>query len=202
MPAARRRHVSNGRKHATEDSTAEAVEPAPQAKLQPRRHRWAAFSAFAVTVGLLALVNVPWPRLAVQLLGNSSFIQQQYLPRAEFQPVSQLRTVEQDGNVYKPSLGIFPRRCKWRDVVPADAAVVAVDGSNIASNSSASNDSSRVHYEYWDFEKQHWTDQQPAACRLQGSASPGPPAPWTFYKGNPRTEVVPSTHHVTYHNLW
>eukprot|EP00878_Enallax_costatus_P029496 GHUV01031987.1.p1 GENE.GHUV01031987.1~~GHUV01031987.1.p1 ORF type:complete len:403 (+),score=78.28 GHUV01031987.1:1173-2381(+) len=202
MPAARRRHVANGHKDATGDSTATAVKPAPPTSPQPRRHRWAVFGAFAVAVALLALVNVTWPNLAVQLLHNSSFSQQQQPPPAEFQAISQLRSTEQDGTVYKPSLGIFPKGCKWRDVVPADAAVAAQPGSNTTSNSSASSNSSRVHYEYWDLKNQQWTDQQPAACRLQGYPDPGPPASWTFYKGNPRTEVVPSTHHVTYHNLW
>lgn len=30
----------------------------------------------------------------------------------------------------------------------------------------------------------------------------GPPQPWQLHKDNPRTEVIPSTHHVTYRNLW
>jgi hypothetical protein len=39
-----------------------------------------------------------------------------------------------------------------------------------------------------------------AAAAVSGCA--GPPKPWRFHKSNPRTEVVPFTHHVTYRNLW
>lgn len=201
MPTTRRRAVVS-RQRQTADNPAAAVKPASPAKPQPSRHRWVAFSAFAVLVALLALGNSVWPYL-VRLLTHRSSNKQQ--PPAEFEPVSHPLSIEQDGKVFKPALGIFPRGCKWRDVVPADIAAAAPYNSSQTSANNSSNstsNSSRVQYEFWDFNTQQWTSQQPAICRLQGYPAPGPPAPWTFYKSNPRTEVVPLTHHVTYHNLW
>lgn len=77
-------------------------------------------------------------------------------------------TTAPDGTTYGPSLGIFPHGCKWRDVSHPN--------------------SSDISYEYWvptapaaaaegagDSQGAAgvWSNQQPAACRLQASAAPG-----------------------------
>jgi hypothetical protein len=58
-----------------------------------------------------------------------------------------------EGTVTGPSLGIFPRGCKWRDVVQRNT--------------------SHVTYQYWDAASGQWSGAQPQACRLQGYGPPG-----------------------------
>ncbi|WIA28051.1 hypothetical protein OEZ86_010636 [Tetradesmus obliquus] len=129
---------------------------------------------------LLAAANLLYPQLLQQLLDRSS--------SSDFAPISQVHSTVIGNRTFKPALGIFPRGCKWRDVVEKG--------------------STAVQYEYWQEAEQQWVQQQPLSCKLQGEPIPGAsdqqtkPSSWRFHKGNPRTEVVPSKHHVTYRNLW
>eukprot|EP00775_Hariotina_reticulata_P006840 gene6840-7058_t len=136
---------------------------------------------------LLAAANLLVPELLLQL--RRRWYQQAGLAGTDTthsytstSNLSVLHSTTIGDKTYKPTFGIYPRSCKWRDEV--------------------SDNSTQVDYEYWDDAAQHWSHQQPAACVLQGFRKPGPPRPWQMYKNNPRTEVVPSQHHVIYRNLW
>lgn len=189
MPAARRRTPAKAQQQAVDGKTVAAAGSLGGAKPRRSSRTWISLLAFCSLIAVLSLRNVFYPQTLQQLWHSSRATQQQRSTATDYQPVSQLLSVEQHGKIYKPALGIFPVGCKWRDVIPAEAAHNSSSHSN-------------VQYEYWSEQQQRWTSQQPVACRLQGHPDPGPSAPWRFYKSNPRTEVVPSTHHVTYHNLW
>lgn len=197
MSSVRRRAASSSNsQHAPVDRYQEEVDSrnnGPQQQQQRQRYRLLQFTAAAAAACVVAITAVVF--IGPSLLSEAGHQQQ---PLAVFLgyssspgsgstsdwQVSQVHsTTAADGRVYGPSLGIFPHGCKWRDV-------------------SAAGNSSQVTYEYWDAAAAAWTSEQPAPCRVQGFATPGPPKPWRFFKGNPRTEVVPFTHHVTYRNLW
>lgn len=106
--------------------------------------------------------------------------------------------------------GAFPRGCRWREVA---ASPTSSDGSVPSSSSLPSQQQQQQQppsppltplpdLEYWDTETHTWQATQPAACRLSGVPAPGPPLPWSWLRGSPRTESVPSSQHVTYTNLW
>jgi protein O-GlcNAc transferase len=163
---------SNQRRQQAESASAQ--QPAP-----PRGVKRGGAASSRI-VGFLLL-------LATLLTAAYSFVWPQLLPLQPPPPLQHpehAAAVTRDGMTCGPSLGTFPRGCQWRDV--------------------SSNASSSVHYQYWQQGEDggSWTDEQPPACRLQGYASPGPPRPWRMFRGNPRTEVVPGPHAVSYRNLW
>lgn len=175
----------SSQQHEEQQQHSAAVQASRLAWRTPSKHgshwRWG-FAGFALLTVLLGVGNMLYPQLLQLWISSSSPAAGGAAPAAADLNISQVHSTVIGNISYKPSLGIFPRGCKWRDVLTEGSAA--------------------VQYEYWDAASQQWLQQQPAACRLQGYAAPGAPEPWKFHKNNPRTEVVPSTHHVTYRNLW
>jgi protein O-GlcNAc transferase len=192
----KRRTSSGGKQQQHEqqqhEGAAAVTPPASRsARKQQQRSLWRlGFFGFASAAMLLALANLLYPELLQQLLDSSS--SDSAAAQSAFEPISQVHSTVIGNTTFKPALGIFPRGCKWRDVVE--------EGSTA------------VQYEYWQEAGQQWVQQQPLSCSLQGEAAPSSSqqqqqqqkmaSSWRFHKGNPRTEVVPSKHHVTYRNLW
>jgi hypothetical protein len=182
-----REQQEKGQQQQQQHEGAAAAKPASArpALQQKQRSRWRlGFAGFACTAVLLAAANLLYPQLLQRLQSSSSDLAGAQLT---FAPISQVHSTVIGNKTFKPALGIFPRGCKWRDVVE--------EGSTA------------VQYEYWQEAEQQWVQQQPLSCKLQGEPMPGQSeqnaaSSWRFHKGNPRTEVVPSKHHVTYRNLW
>jgi protein O-GlcNAc transferase len=143
--------------------------------------------SFACAAVLLAAANMLYPQLLQQWLDSRSSSSDLEAAQSKFAPISQVHSTVIGNRTFKPALGIFPRGCKWRDVTEEGSAA--------------------VQYEYWQEAEQQWVQQQPISCSLQGNTMPGhshehAAGAWQFHKGSSRTEVVPSSHHVTYRNLW
>jgi hypothetical protein len=126
---------------------------------------------------------------ATLLCAAAALMAYQYLPRtprlsrraaSNMHELASIQHEERIGNkTYKPSFGIFPLGCKWREV--------------------ATDNSSTITYQYWNAKSRRWEDDMPLACTVKGLAAP---AKWDFHKGTPRSEVEPKQSHVMYRNVW
>jgi len=136
-------------------------------------HLWRlGFLGFTCAAALLAAANLSAPGLLLHL--RHKWSQQAAAagsnPTHNYSSISNLSVLHSTtigDKTYQPAFGIYPKGCKWRDVVLEN--------------------STQVQYEYWDVDGERWSQQQPAACVLQGFQKPGPPHPWQMYKNNPRT---------------
>lgn len=187
-------------KEAVASTAAARTRNGKQRKQKQQRH----LGALAAPLLLLAFIAVAlvasqlWP----ELLLLSTQQQPPSLPPPPPLP-EDAHGVTRGSRLHGPSLGNYPRGCRWRSVSAAAEAEGAWPRGNATTTTNTSSHNDTVlFYEYWDTNTHTWTEEQPPTCRLAGFPDPGPPAPWRLHKGSPRTEVVPSTHAVAYRNLW